>query len=124
MVIRIVETLEEELAEENSLRVSEVMVRVGPLSGLIPEALVFCWNEAVEGTKLEGSRLETELTEVIGLCPECRAERLVSNLQSFRCSLCRSPIRRIVAGNELEIMSMNVEPINSAGGLEALAVAS
>ena len=43
-------------------RVAVVRVRVGELSGVVPDAMVFCYELVTAGTDLEGSRLEIEAT--------------------------------------------------------------
>jgi hydrogenase nickel incorporation protein HypA/HybF len=109
IAVRIIESLEEEMGDVDDLLVRSVSVQVGPLSGVVPEALLFCWDLAVEGTRFAHARLEIERSEVVGLCPACREECLISNVQSLRCPSCRSPVHRVVRGNELEILTIDVE---------------
>lgn len=50
--------------------IASVQVEVGVLSGVVPDALLFCFDLATEGTALAGARLE--ITEPPARC-ECRA---------------------------------------------------
>lgn len=109
IALRIVESLNEELADEDNLTISAVTIQVGALTGLVPEALQFSWDMATENSKLQGSKLSIEWVDAAGFCPECQAERTITNLQSFRCPVCRSPIQQITGGNELEILTMEVQ---------------
>ena len=110
IALRIVETLEEELADEvDDLIVTTVTIRVGTLTGLVPEALHFSWDLAVDKTRLHGSKLQIEQASVVGFCPQCRLDRTITNLQSFRCPVCLTPIEKITGGNELEIMTLEVQ---------------
>ncbi len=44
IALRIVESLNEELAHEDDLTVSGVTIQIGALTGLVPEALQFSWD--------------------------------------------------------------------------------
>ncbi|HLH59098.1 MAG TPA: hydrogenase maturation nickel metallochaperone HypA [Streptosporangiaceae bacterium] len=50
--------------------ISSVQVEIGTLSGVVPDALLFCFDLAAEGTTLEGATLE--ITEPAAKC-ECRS---------------------------------------------------
>jgi hydrogenase nickel incorporation protein HypA/HybF len=115
IALRIVEALDEELAEEadhldsGELAVSAVTIQVGALTGLVPEALQFAWDMSTDNSRLQGSKLNIEWIDAAGYCPECQSERTITNLQSFRCPVCRTPIAQIVGGNEMEILTMEVQ---------------
>ena len=117
VALRIVEALDEELAEEadlfdsGELAVSAVTIQVGALTGLVPEALQFAWDMATENSRLQGSRLNIEWIDAAGYCSECKADRTITNLQSFRCPVCRTLIEQIVGGNEMEILTMEVQDL-------------
>ena len=108
IALRIVESLNDELAEEEDLTVSAVTIQVGALTGLVPEALQFSWDMATENSLLQGSKLNIEWVDAAGFCPECSVERTITNLQSFRCPVCRTPIQQVTGGNELEILTLEV----------------
>ena len=115
VALRIVEALDEELAEEADLfdsgepAVSAVTIQVGALTGLVPEALQFAWDMATDTSRLQGSKLHIEWIDAAGYCPACQSNRTITNLQSFRCPVCRTPIEQIVGGNEMEILTLEVE---------------
>ena len=114
VALRIVEALDEELADEavsidsGELAVSAVTIQVGALTGLVPEALQFAWDMATDNSRLQGSKLNIEWIDAAGYCPVCQADRTITNLQSFRCPVCRTLIEQIVGGNEMEILTMEV----------------
>jgi hydrogenase nickel incorporation protein HypA/HybF len=113
VALRIVEALDQELAAEpDALMVSTVAIQVGALTGVVPEALQFSWDLATDGSVLRGSKLDVQMVDAAGYCPECQAEQILTNLQSMRCPLCRTPIGQITGGNELEILTVEVEPAN------------
>ena len=52
-------------------RVTSVRVRVGALSGVLADALTFCYPLATRGTTLEGSTLVIDETPARGICRQC-----------------------------------------------------
>jgi hydrogenase nickel incorporation protein HypA/HybF len=52
-------------------RVATVRLRVGRLTGVVPDALRFCFDVVVAGTPLEGASLEIEETRGRGHCRSC-----------------------------------------------------
>jgi len=110
VAMRIVEALDQELAgEEDELIVSAVAIEVGALTGLVPEALQFSWDLATEGSLLQGSKLDIQVEDAAGYCPQCQEERTITNLQSMRCPVCRTSIGQVTGGNELEILTVEVQ---------------
>ena len=120
---RLVELVTEELMDEPSLRVRSVCLRLGPLSGVVAEALLFAYDAATAGTALQGSTLEIEQVAPAVFCPKCRKERELSNVQRLRCPVCRTPTPEVVRGRELEVLSVEVsepqEEPDDAQGVEA-----
>jgi len=111
VALRIVETLDQEIATEpDDLVVSTVAIQVGTLTGLVPEALQFSWTFATDGSTLKGSKLDIQVVDAAGYCPQCKEEQTLTNLQSMRCPVCRTPIAQITGGNEMEILTVEVQP--------------
>jgi len=94
--------------------VTAVSIQVGTLTGVVPEALQFSWDLATEGGLLQGSKLDIWVVDAAGYCPHCQQEQPLTNLQSMRCPSCYTPIEQITGGNDLEILTVNVEPGNHA----------
>ena len=88
-------------------RVTRVRLEVGCLSAVEPQALLFCFDVASQGTVLAGATLE--IIEVPGraLCLECRAEVALQGLVGH----CACGSRRLerLSGEELNIKDMEVE---------------
>jgi hydrogenase nickel incorporation protein HypA/HybF len=60
IALSLVELASEELARLGDVRLGAVHVRVGTLSGVVPEALRFSFDVAADGTTIAGARLEIE----------------------------------------------------------------
>ena len=109
IAVSIVEAVEEELRRLNEPRALAVIVRVGALTGVVPDALEFAWGPATAATHLAGSALRIEVQDAVVLCPVCAAERTLPTIQTMQCPMCGAPARQIVRGNELQIVGVEVD---------------
>ncbi len=103
-----------EEAERLGVRVVALHLRLGPLSGVVREALLFSFELAAEGTAIEGARLEIEEVPVVVFCPACDDERPLPSIQDFRCPVCGTPTPEVVRGRELELATMEVSAMEEA----------
>lgn len=83
--------------------VRRVGVRVGALSGVVPDALLFCFDVVTRGTPLDGAALEIERVPVALWCPDCAATRELAEAPPFRCPRCDRPSADLRRGRELEL---------------------
>jgi len=90
-------------------RVQVVHVRLGPLSGVVKDALVFSFDVATRGTPLEGSRLLIEDVPLVVYCPDCHAEREIASPQALVCDLCGRPTPDVRSGRELQLVALEVD---------------
>lgn len=104
----ILSTLAREAESRKLGRVEAVVVRVGALSGVVPEALRFGFEAIRADTAFAATRLEVEWIEVAARCPACATEFPVKDLL-FACPRCGSGRIDIVRGNELEIAYLEVD---------------
>lgn len=84
-------------------RVQEVHPRVGALSGVVPEALTFCYDIVTEGTPLAGSALIVASVPASGHCATCRAEVSCDGTVLLTCPACAQPVTKLTGGRELEV---------------------
>jgi len=110
VAIQIRQSLETELATEDRILVADVVrVQVGALSGIVPEALQFAWPHAVSDSVALGSaRLDIDWIDVQLHCASCSDTYTLTEFRSLRCPHCRSPDVEIVAGDELDIASVDI----------------
>ena len=122
------------LRHAGGARVAAVNVRVGTLRMVVPDSLAFYFEIAARDTRCEGATLEHERVMALLRCPVCVHEwdpappPLTSHgpepgieplIPYFRCPACENPRSEIVAGNELEVESIEVlepEPEPEAAG--------
>lgn len=87
-------------------RVNTVRLQVGRLSGVVPDALMFCFELAATGTALAGAELQIEVPSGRAHCRECRQDFDLDDL-ILLCG-CGSADVEVLAGRELQLMSVEV----------------
>jgi hydrogenase nickel incorporation protein HypA/HybF len=110
IAMSIVEMASEEAAKHGADRVDAVFLRLGPLSGVVPRALLASYELACADTPLAGSRLVIEDVPIAIFCPTCRGERGVSSMQSFACASCGTPGSDVLRGREIEVVALELTP--------------
>jgi hydrogenase nickel incorporation protein HypA/HybF len=98
-----------EEAERHGGRVAAVHLKLGPLSGVVKEALVAAYELAREGTPLERAELVVEEVGILAHCPRCAADCAPASLQDLRCPACGAPTPDVVRGRELEVVALEIE---------------
>ncbi|WP_129311422.1 hydrogenase maturation nickel metallochaperone HypA [Streptomyces sp. L2] len=83
--------------------VSSVTVRVGELSGVVPDALRFAFEVVRDGTALAAACLVVEQVPALAWCDRCAEEFAVGMPPFFWCPACDRPSRDLRSGRELEI---------------------
>ncbi len=108
IALSIVDGALEEAARMGAAQVDAIHLRLGRLSGVDKDALLFSYGIACRETKLAESRLVIEDVEVVILCPACCGERRTISYPVLICADCGCLAERVVHGEELEITGMEV----------------
>jgi len=90
----------------NGSRVIRVMLHVGKLSGVVPDAVRFCFDVCCKGTALEGAELQIVEIEGRARCRDCGREIEIDNLIAL-CA-CGSADLEVLSGEELKIKEVEV----------------
>ncbi len=104
----IIEIAQEE-GERLGSRVMVVHLKLGPMSGVVKDALLFSYEVACQDTPLEGSMLVIEETPLIAFCPQCEIERIIGSPQLLCCSECGTATPDIRGGRELQMVALEVD---------------
>ncbi|MFG2958336.1 hydrogenase maturation nickel metallochaperone HypA [Streptomyces sp. NPDC048291] len=102
----IVEQADEWARADGADTVEAVTVRVGELSGVVPDALDFAFEVAREGTALAAARLVVEQVTAQAWCGPCAEEFAVGMPPFFWCPRCDRPSTDLRSGRELEITAV------------------
>ena len=104
----ILEAVQAEAQRRPGVRVSKVGVRIGELSGVVPEALSFGFEVLVRGTEWQPLKLEIETVPRRQRCPHCAHTFAVLNYE-VACPQCGAPETDCVGGDELDLAYLEVE---------------
>jgi hydrogenase nickel incorporation protein HypA/HybF len=102
------EVTEEEAERRGGVQVEAVHLRLGPLSGVVKEALLGAWELASEQTPFEKSRLVIEEVPIAVFCSQCQTERPVRSIQQMCCAECGTPAADVVRGRELLVSALEL----------------
>jgi hydrogenase nickel incorporation protein HypA/HybF len=108
IAMSIIEGASQEAISRGAARIHAVHLRLGPLSGVVKDALMFSYELACEGTLLEGSQLLIEEVPVVVYCPHCETEKTLDSIQRFCCPACGTLTPDIVSGKELELVAIEI----------------
>lgn len=93
-------------ARSAGARVTRVVVEVGKLSAVLPEALRFCFGAACEGTPLDGAALDILETPGRARCRAC--DSMVELERAFGTCRCGNSDLEWLSGDELRIREFEV----------------
>jgi len=87
--------------------VLEVTLEIGGLSGVVPEALEFCFDAAARGSLLEGARLIINTIPATGLCNSCGS---ISPMETYfdPCPVCGAVTLELRSGDEMRVKDLEV----------------
>ena len=89
-------------------KIKKIRMRIGKLTEVMPDSLLFSFDVIRHGTPAEDAELEIELVPVRGGCRKCHAEFELERFV-FVCPECKSNEVDMLAGNELEVVELELE---------------
>ena len=101
--------LDTALRHAEDRRILVVSLRVGHLRQVVPDSLLFYFEMVSRDTLAEGARLELDVVPARLRCGGCEREWDMEGTPEFRCSRCPAGQVAVVAGNELEVESIEIE---------------
>jgi len=104
----ILEIVQQSVPEEHAASVRSVRIRVGRLSGVVPDSLEFCFGVIVRETQMPQACLVIESVPTTSKCNDCSHCFSVEDF-AFTCPACRSANLELVSGKELEVVDIEVE---------------
>jgi hydrogenase nickel incorporation protein HypA/HybF len=108
IVTGLFDTLLEKAGEHGAREITLVKLRVGKLSGVVPELLESAFDMYKKGTIAEKARLVIEEIPLRIRCRSCRAEARKDEF-AFVCSSCRSTDIEILEGTEIFLEKIELE---------------
>ena len=108
IAVSMIDQILEESETRGGLDVEVVHLKLGTFSGVDKDALLFSYELACEGTRLQGSRLEIETIPLVIYCDACQKNRIPPSVYQLSCPECGTPGQTIVSGREIEVASLEV----------------
>ena len=87
-------------------RVTRVVLEIGAISGVVPDAVRFCFDICAAGTSLEGARLDIVDVPARARCGACKEEFILTD--GIGLCGCGSADLQFLSGKELRIQSVEV----------------
>lgn len=104
------QTLELAIAQarqSQASRIHRLKMRIGTLSGVVPEALAFAFDVASANTMAAGAQLELETVTARCYCSHCDRD-FQPHDWIYECPQCGQLSSQIMAGKEIELTSLEV----------------
>jgi hydrogenase nickel incorporation protein HypA/HybF len=98
-------------------KVTRVTLEIGKLAAIMPDAIRFCFDVVAKGSALDGATLDIVEIEGRARCLDCGSDIVLAEIIA-RCG-CGSRRLERIAGEELNIKSMEVETISCAPHVDA-----
>ncbi len=89
-------------ARQGADRIERLGMRVGALSGVVPDALQFAFEALKQGTPAETAELQVETIPTRLYCPTCKREFTTDDFY-YACPECDSFDTEVRQGRELEV---------------------
>lgn len=90
--------------EQHARRVTRIVLRIGDLAGVEPEALRFAFAAVTRGSLADGAALDIEPVAAAGYCPGCAREfEIPAGSAIFECPRCGALCGEVRRGRELEL---------------------
>jgi hydrogenase nickel incorporation protein HypA/HybF len=103
----ILEIVRQSVLREQIEAVRGIKIRVGRLSGVVPDSLDFCFNAIVSDTDMRRASLVIEQVPTASECRDCMHRFQVEEFD-FACPACRSTNLELISGKELEIIEIEL----------------
>lgn len=104
----VLQIIEESARTQHFRKVRTVVLEIGQLSAVEPDAMRFCFDAVMRGTLAEGAELQIIATPGAGRCLACGAA-VAMREQYGLCPCCGSPRLEITAGNHMRVKDLAVE---------------
>lgn len=107
LMVSALEIALEQTRRQGASRIHSLTLRIGELSGVVPEALTFAFESAVAGTPAERAHLVVETVSVLCHCLRC-GEQFHPADAIYQCPSCGQISADVRRGRELELTSLEV----------------
>ncbi len=104
----IIEIVQDQTKNFSNRKIKNVFVKVGKLTNVLNDSLLFGYDALIIGTNLEGSKLSIETVSAKIRCESCGSESMIDGL-AFYCERCQSTSVKLISGMELTVSEIEIE---------------
>ncbi|MEE3717136.1 hydrogenase maturation nickel metallochaperone HypA [Tumidithrix elongata RA019] len=97
----------ESARDRGAQKIHQIDLRVGALSGVVPEALEFAFDACTQNTIAAGANLKIELISALCHCENCDREFSPPDI-IYDCPNCGKISSKLLQGRELQLTSIEV----------------
>ena len=108
IVQSLIAIVEDEMINNNARTLKSVRVKIGEMSGIVPEALSTCFEILIANSDMKDAMLKMDIEPLVGCCRKCKEEFKVVEYK-FSCPECNSTDIDIVSGREMSIVEIEVD---------------
>lgn len=102
------EAVLQQAREHGARRVHRIVLRIGALSGVEPEALRFAFDVVTRETPAAGAELEIDAVPARAYCAACATEFVAESDFIFSCPRCGGLSADLRQGRELELAQIEM----------------
>lgn len=104
----IFEIVQQYVPLEQAPTIRKIQVKVGRMSGVVPESLEFSFSAIVADTPWRTAQLDILHIATVASCSECGAHFEIKELV-FHCPHCGSPAVRLISGRDVTVAGIEVD---------------
>lgn len=108
IVMSLVELCEKHAKESEASMIHKVFIKIGTQSGVEPELLRSSFETFKEGTICEKAEFVMEVQDIVVKCRQC-GEEYDPKVTDYVCPRCGGTDVEIIAGQEMHLMSLEME---------------
>jgi len=108
IALSMLDVVAEEAERQGGGRVVAIHMKLGPLSGVVKQALISAYELAREGTGMETAELLVEDVPIVAFCGLCGGLKPIASMVELVCPDCGEPTPEIINGRELEVVGLEI----------------
>ncbi|RMG68861.1 MAG: hydrogenase maturation nickel metallochaperone HypA [Nitrospirae bacterium] len=90
-------------------RINSISVVVGEASGVQVDSLKFAFDVIKKDTPADEAELLIDISPLTGVCLECKSRFQPTERPVYECPMCKCRRLKIISGNELDIVEIDVD---------------
>ena len=103
----VIDIVRDEMAKNEATILRSVRLNIGQLSGIVPDALSFCFEIITSKTEMEGARFIMDIVPLRGYCHICKEEFEIKDYV-FLCPTCKDKQIETISGRDLTVVEIEV----------------